>query len=105
MCDSQSVIQLAKNQVHHERTKHIDVMYHFIREVLEKKEINLIKVAGEDNAIDMFTKAIPISKLHHCLSLLLVLFCEWSGMNAGPKDSKLWKSSSGNTHANGGDLL
>jgi len=69
-CDSQSAIHLAKNQNHHERTKHIDIRYHFIREILEKKEINLIKVAGNDNAANMFTKAVHMSKLHHCLRLL-----------------------------------
>ncbi|MCO5569366.1 hypothetical protein L7F22_023078 [Adiantum nelumboides] len=36
-CDSQSAIQLAKNPVFHSKTKHIDVKYHFIREVLEDK--------------------------------------------------------------------
>ena len=44
-------------------------MYHFIREIIEK-EIDLIKVAGNDNAVDMFAKPVPISKLHHCLRLL-----------------------------------
>ena len=69
-CDSQSVVHLAKNQSHHERTKHIDIRYHFIRKILEKKEIDLIKVAGNDNIADMFTKVVPTSKLHHCLRLL-----------------------------------
>ena len=75
-CDSQSAIYLAKNQAHHERTKHIDVKYHFIREVLERKEIDLIKVAGEENVTDMFIKAVPLSKLQHCLKLLNVCLCE-----------------------------
>ncbi|GKF16728.1 hypothetical protein Tco_0061646, partial [Tanacetum coccineum] len=34
--DSQSAIHLAKNKVYHARTKHIDVRYHFIREILEE---------------------------------------------------------------------
>ena len=76
MCDSQSAIHLAKHQAHHETTKYIVVRYHFIREVLEKKEVNLVKVAEEDNAADMFTKAIPLSKLHHCLKLLNIFLCE-----------------------------
>ena len=33
--DSQSAFQLAKNQVYHSRTKHIDIRYHFIREILQ----------------------------------------------------------------------
>lgn len=36
-CDKQSAIHLARNQAHHERTKHIDVHLHFIKEILDKK--------------------------------------------------------------------
>ena len=35
-CDSQSAIHLAKNQVCHARTKHIDVRYHFVLEIIEE---------------------------------------------------------------------
>lgn len=70
MCDSQSAIHLSKNQAYHEHTKHINVRHHFIREVLDRKELKLIKVAGEDNVADIFTKAIPAAKLKHYLKLL-----------------------------------
>ncbi|MCO5553380.1 hypothetical protein L7F22_006901 [Adiantum nelumboides] len=43
-CDSQSAICLAKNAMFHARTKHINVRYHFIREVLEDGLITLVKV-------------------------------------------------------------
>ena len=33
-CDSQSVIFLTKNQMFHERTKHINVWYHFVRDII-----------------------------------------------------------------------
>ena len=33
-CDSQSAIDLSKNYVHHERTKHMDIKLHFVREVI-----------------------------------------------------------------------
>ena len=35
-CNSMSAIYLAKNQVHHARTKHIDVRFHFFREILDE---------------------------------------------------------------------
>ncbi|KAL0294145.1 UNVERIFIED_CONTAM: Retrovirus-related Pol polyprotein from transposon TNT 1-94 [Sesamum calycinum] len=40
-CDSQSAIYLAKNQVYYARTKHIDVRYHKIRELIASREIIL----------------------------------------------------------------
>jgi len=43
-CDSMSAIYLTKNQVYHVRTKHIDVRFHFIREILDEGDIGLLKV-------------------------------------------------------------
>ena len=68
-CDSLSAICLAKDQVHHERTKHIDVRYHFLR---EEKRIRVNKVGTADNPADMFTKSVPQSKFQHCLDLINV---------------------------------
>ncbi len=69
-CDSQSAIHLANHQVYHERTKHIDIRLHFIRDVVESKEIVVEKVALEDNPADVFTKSLPRSKFKHCLDLM-----------------------------------
>ncbi|CAL1399879.1 unnamed protein product [Linum trigynum] len=69
-CDSLSAICLAKDQVHHERTKHIDVRYHFWR---TEKRIKVKKVGTEDNPAHMFTKPVPHGKFQHCLDLLNVL--------------------------------
>jgi len=72
MCDSQSAIALSKNSVHHERTKHIDVRYHFIREKIADGEIQVVKVSTTWNPADIFTKRIPVSKLQEALKLLRV---------------------------------
>ncbi|MCO5583887.1 hypothetical protein L7F22_037803 [Adiantum nelumboides] len=42
-CDSQSAIQLPRNPVYHSKTKHVDVKYHFIREMVEDKQVSLSK--------------------------------------------------------------
>jgi hypothetical protein len=47
-CDNISSILLANNPVYHARTKHIEVHYHFIREKVLAKEIDLIHVSTED---------------------------------------------------------
>nr|GEX73138.1 retrovirus-related Pol polyprotein from transposon TNT 1-94 [Tanacetum cinerariifolium] len=71
-CDNQGAIHLSRNHVFHERTKHINVQYHFIREVLEAKTVEVLKVGTEHNAADALTKVVPGHKLQHCLELLSV---------------------------------
>ncbi|GKC70667.1 hypothetical protein Tco_1116550 [Tanacetum coccineum] len=74
-CDNQGAIHLSRNHVFHERTKHINVRYHFIREVLEAKTVKVLKVGTEHNAADALTKVVPGLKLQHCLELLNVGVC------------------------------
>ncbi len=62
-CDNINSILLANNPVYHVRTKHIEVHYHFIREKVLVKEIDLIHVSTEDQVADIFTKALGIDKL------------------------------------------
>ena len=52
-CDSQSAINLIKNQRFHERTKHIDVRFHFIRDVIEDGAIKVVKLITDDNVAYM----------------------------------------------------
>ncbi len=62
-CDNISSILLANNLVYHARTKHIEVHYHFIREKVLAKEIDLIHVSIENQVADIFTKALGTNKL------------------------------------------
>uniref|UniRef100_A0A2N9IUP8 CCHC-type domain-containing protein n=1 Tax=Fagus sylvatica TaxID=28930 RepID=A0A2N9IUP8_FAGSY len=71
-CDSQSAIYLAKNQVYHARTKHIDVRFHKIRELIVTGDIVLEKVHTSENAADMLTKPVTTAKFKHCLDLVNV---------------------------------
>nr|GEX42321.1 copia protein [Tanacetum cinerariifolium] len=57
-CDNQGAIHLSRNHVFHERTKHINVRYHFIREVLDAKTVKVLKVGTEHNVADALTKVI-----------------------------------------------
>ena len=69
-CDSQSAIYLTKNQVYHARTKHIDVRFHRIRELVSSSELLLEKVHTSENAADMLTKPVTADKFKHCLDLV-----------------------------------
>ncbi|GKA15991.1 retrovirus-related pol polyprotein from transposon TNT 1-94 [Tanacetum coccineum] len=69
-CDNQGAIHLSQNHVFHERTKHINVLYHFI--VLEAKTVKVLKVGIEHNDADALTKVVLGLKLQHCFELLNV---------------------------------
>ena len=66
LCDSQSAIHLSKNPTFHGKSKHIDVRYHWIRDVLDSKSVELEKVHTDDNGADMCTKALPRMKFESC---------------------------------------
>ena len=72
-CDNSSAICLAKHQTFHERSKHIDVRLHFIRDEIDKGSVRVEKVGTEHNAANMLTKALPRSKFRHCLDLVRVV--------------------------------
>ena len=69
-CDSQSAIHLAKNQFYYARTKHIDVRYHFVREIIEEGGVLVQKIKTDDNPADMLTKVVTTIKSNNCLELI-----------------------------------
>ena len=69
-CNSQSSIYLTKDQMHNERTKDIDVRYHFIREVIAQEDILVKKINTTDNSTDMKTKPLPLIKFKDCVNLV-----------------------------------
>ncbi|KAK9709311.1 hypothetical protein QE152_g26707 [Popillia japonica] len=67
--DNQGAGKLTENPVYHNRTKHIDVKYHFIRELHEKKELIVEYCPTENMVADLLTKGLPKSKHLFCVGL------------------------------------
>ena len=57
--DNQGAIALAKNPKDHPRTKHVDVKYHYTREVIDKKIMQVDYIPTSDMVADALTKALP----------------------------------------------
>ncbi|KAJ3540522.1 hypothetical protein NM688_g6215 [Phlebia brevispora] len=62
--DNQSAIFTATNSIMERRSKHIDIRYHYICEVIERNEVEVLHIAGEENPADMFTKNLGHVKHH-----------------------------------------
>ena len=73
-CDSQSAIDLSKNATFHSHSKQIEVRYHWIRLVVEKRLMQLRNIHTEKNPIDMLTKVVTKEKFK--------LYAEIAGMNS-----------------------
>eukprot|EP00253_Pinus_taeda_P009429 PITA_09429 len=65
-CDSHNAIVLAKNPNYHSKTKHIDVQYHFVRDMIEDKKVSLVKVETLKNTVDALTKSVSFENFSWC---------------------------------------
>ena len=59
LCDSQSVISIAKNSIHHDRTKHVEIDRNFIREKIEGDVVKPVYIPSNLQTADILTKALP----------------------------------------------
>lgn len=65
-CDNMSCIFLASNPKHSEKTKHVDLKYHFIRELVESKKLHLEHTSTQTMWADFLTKSLPADKHKEC---------------------------------------
>ncbi|GJX02161.1 retrovirus-related pol polyprotein from transposon TNT 1-94, partial [Tanacetum coccineum] len=69
-CNNKSVIALCCNNVQHSRSKHIDIRFHFIKEKVENRVIELYFVNTEYQLADIFTKALSRERIEFLIDML-----------------------------------
>lgn len=72
-CNKTLAIALSKNYVFHKRMKHIDVKYHFIKDLINNGEIVLRHCKSKEQFVDIFTKPLTRESfvyLRHCLGII-----------------------------------
>jgi hypothetical protein len=58
-CDDKAAIDIAYNHKIGDRSKHIDIAYHLVRENVESGQISLLQVKSAQNLSDICTKGLP----------------------------------------------
>jgi len=71
-CDNISAIYLTANPVFHQRSKHIEIDYHFVREKVACGQLCVKYISSTDQIADVFTKALSSSRFAHLRSKLTV---------------------------------
>ena len=61
-CDNLGATYLSANPVFHARAKHIEIDFHFVRERVTKKQLQIRFIGSKDQLADGFTKALPVQK-------------------------------------------
>jgi hypothetical protein len=64
-CDNHSCIKLIENLVFDDRSKHMDLKYHYIRDMVQRKVIKLKYIATDEHAAYIMTKPFPLTKFVH----------------------------------------
>ena len=72
-CDNTSAINISKNPVMHTKTKHIAIKYHYVRELVQDKEVKMEYVHKKEKIADIFTKALPKDAHEHLRGKLVVI--------------------------------
>ena len=68
--DNNGAIDLSRNAKYHNRTKHIDISHHFVRERVKSKEIDVVHCPSKDMVADVLTKGIPRVQFYKLRDLL-----------------------------------
>ena len=64
-CDNLGATYLSANPVFHARTKHIEIDFHFVRERVARKQLDIRFVHSSDQIADGFTKALPVKSFEN----------------------------------------
>jgi len=61
-CDNIGATYLTANPLYHARTKHIEIDYHFVRDTVVKKTLDVWFISGQDQLADILTKPLAAAR-------------------------------------------
>jgi hypothetical protein len=64
-CDNQRCVKLSENLVFHDKSKHIEIKYHYIRDMVQRKAIHVQYLSTHGQVVDVFTKPLAMTKFEY----------------------------------------
>ena len=64
-CDNQSCVKLSENPVFHDKSKHIEIKYHYIKDMVQRREVKLQYVATNEKIVDVLMKPLARVKFEY----------------------------------------
>ena len=74
LCNNSTTLNISKNPTMHSKTKHIPIKFHFIREQIIEKNINLEYIGTKEHIADIFTKPLQRDTFEYLRQRLGVIF-------------------------------
>jgi hypothetical protein len=65
LCDNQSCIKMTKNPIFHETSKHIEIRYHYIRDIVQRGALKLRYISTDEQVVDVLTKPLSHINFEH----------------------------------------
>jgi hypothetical protein len=65
LCDNQSYIKMTENLVFHDRSKHIEIRYHYIRNMVQRGALKLQYISTDEQVVDVLTKPLSHVKFEY----------------------------------------
>jgi uncharacterized membrane protein len=77
MCDNTSAIYVARNLVLHKRMRHLETRHHFLRDHVEKRDIEMRYIDTERQLADIFIKPLDTSHFGALWGVVFVILMAW----------------------------